>query len=150
MVRSFFFKKSKSREAVKNKKQRVADIAAKERQTQLVKLEYEMKAFRLFDLGWSVEDAMFKLGISQAEISQHFKVWGEMREEREKVQAELLKKCLRKHIIVLQEQMLWRATKGSREEAKIQLEHCRRMLIDTSRLTKGEKEFLLMEYSYYN
>ncbi len=136
------------REAVQTEKQRVADIAAKERQEQLVKLEHEIKAFRLFDLGWGIEEARFKLGMSQSEVSRHFNEWGEMRGEREKVRTELLKKCLKRHIGGLQEQILWRATRGALEEAKIQLEHYRRMLMDPSKLTEEEISFLLSEYSY--
>ena len=86
--------------------------------------------------------------MTQAEISQHFKVWGEMRGEREKIQVELLKKCLRRHITVLQEQILWRATGSALQESKIQLEHSRRMFNDPSRLTEEERDFLLTEYSY--
>lgn len=141
-------KLEKLREAVQTEKKRVADIAAKERQEQLGKLEHEIKAFRLFDLGWSTEEARSKLGMSQEEVSLHFNEWGKIRGEREKVQAELLKKCLRRHIAVLQEQILWRATKGALEEAKGQLEHCGRMLIEPSQLTEGERDFLLAEYSY--
>ena len=136
------------REAVQAEKKRVAEIAAKERQEQLGKLEHEIQAFQLFDLGWSIEEARFKLGMTQAEISQHFKVWSEMRGEREKVQVELLKKCLRRHITVLQEQILWRATGSALQESKIQLEHSRHMFNDPSRLTEEEKDFLLTEYSY--
>jgi len=108
----------------------------------------EIQAFQLFDLGWSIEEAAFKLGMSQAEVSLRFEEWARMRGEREKIQAELLKKCLRRHVGVLQEQILWRATKGALEEAKMQLEHCRRMLIDPSKLTEEERGFLLTEYSY--
>ena len=137
------------RETVQNEKQLAADIAAKERQERLKKLNQEIQAFRLFDLGWSIEEARFKLDMTQAEISQHFKVWGEMRGERERVQAELLKKCLRRHIATLKEQILWRtASKSALEEAKIQLEHCRRMLIDPSALTEGERVYLLTEYTH--
>ena len=136
------------REAVQTEKQLAADIAAKERQEQLAKLEHEIQAFRLFDLGWSIEEARFKLGMTQAETSQHFKVWSEMRGEKEKVQVELLKKYLRRHITVLQEQILWRATGSALQESKIQLEHSRRMFNDPSRLTEEERNFLLTEYSY--
>jgi len=136
------------KQAVQTEKQLAADIAAKERQAQLAKLEHEIQAFRLFDLGWSIEEARFKQGMTQAEISQHFKVWSEMRGEKEKVQGELLKKYLRRHITVLQEQILWRATGSALQESKIQLEHSRHMFNDPSRLTEEEKDFLLTEYSY--
>ncbi len=135
------------REAVQAEKERVAHIAAMERQEQLVKLEHEIQAFRLFDLGWSIEEARFKLGMSQAEVSRHFTDWAAMKGEKEKIQDELLKKCLKRHITVLQEQILWRATGRALEEAKIQLEHCRRMLMDQSKLTEEEISFLLAEYS---
>ena len=136
------------RAVVQAEKQLVADTAAKERQEQLGRLEHEIQAFRLFDLGWSIEEARFKLGMTQAEISQHFKVWSEMRGEKEKVQVELLRKYLRRHITVLQEQILWRATGSALQESKIQLEHSRRMFNDPSRLTEEERDFLLTEYSY--
>jgi hypothetical protein len=86
--------------------------------------------------------------MTQAEISQHFKEWSEMRGEKEKVQVELLKKYLRRHITVLQEQILWRATGSALQESKIQLEHSRHMFNDPSMLTEEEKDFLLTEYSY--
>ncbi len=136
------------RAVVQAEKQLVADTAAKERQEQLGRLKHEIEVFRLFDLGWSIEEARFKLGMTQAEISQHFKVWSEMRGEKEKVQVELLKKYLRRHITVLQEQILWRATGSALQESKIQLEHSRRMFNDPSRLTEEERDFLLTEYSY--
>lgn len=136
------------RAVVQAEKQLVADTAAKERQEQLGRLKHEIQVFRFFDLGWSIEEVRFKLGMTQAEISQHFKVWGEMRGEREKIQVELLKKCLRRHITVLQEQILWRATGSALQESKIQLEHSRRMFNDPSRLTEEERDFLLTEYSY--
>ena len=136
------------RAVVQAEKQLAADTAAKERQEQLGRLKHEIEVFRFFDLGWSIEEVRFKLGMTQAEISQHFKVWSEMRGEKEKVQVELLKKFLRRHITVLQEQILWRATGSALQESKIQLEHSRRMFNDPSRLTEEEKDFLLTEYSY--
>ena len=39
------------KEAVQTEKQLASDIAAKERQEQLAKLEHEIQAFRFFDLG---------------------------------------------------------------------------------------------------
>jgi len=72
------------REAVQTEKQLLADITAKERQAQHKKLEYEIQVFRLFDLGWSIEEARFKLEMSQAEVLRHFTDWAAMRGEREK------------------------------------------------------------------
>ncbi len=137
------------REAVQTEKQRVADIAAKERQEQLVKLEHEIKAFRLFDLGWGIEEARSKLGMSQSEVSLHYNEWGEMRGEREKVLTELLKKCLQNYIARLREHIYYRAMGRDLEEAKGRLEHSQRMLIDPSKLTEEEKTLLISDYSYF-
>lgn len=136
------------REAMQKEKQLAADVLARERQTQLKKLEREFQAFHLFDLGWNVDEVTYKLGMTRAETSQHLKVWCEMRGEKEKLQAELLTECVRKHIDWLQEQIYWRATKGALEEAKGQLERCRNFLIDPTIITEVEKRFLLAEYSY--
>jgi uncharacterized coiled-coil DUF342 family protein len=136
------------REAVQTGRQRVADTVAKERRERLEQLKIEITAFRFFDSGWSIEEAGFKLGMSHDEVLQHFQEWGEIRGEREKVQAELLKRCLQKHIARLQEHILWRATKDGLEETKEELEHCWRILIDPSKLTEEESAFLIAEYSY--
>jgi len=104
--------------------------------------------FRLFDLGWNIEEAGFKLGMSRPEVSNYFNEWAEMRGERGKIQDELLKKCLRSYITVLMEQIVWHATKSALEEAKIQLERCRYLLMDPSQVIEQEKVFLLTEYSY--
>jgi regulator of replication initiation timing len=141
-------KLEKLREEVQTGRQEIADTVAKERQEQLERLEKEITAFRLFDSGWSIEEVGFKLRMSHDEVLQHFKEWGEIRGEGGKVQAELLKRCLQKHIARLQEHILWRATKDGLEETKRELEHCRRMLIDMSKLSEEERAFLIAEYSY--
>ncbi|MFC2048554.1 hypothetical protein ACFLSK_03905 [Chloroflexota bacterium] len=60
------------------------------------------------DLVRSHEEVRLKLGISKADIFRHFKEWGELRGERGEIQAEFLKKCLRKHIASLQEHIYYR------------------------------------------
>ena len=137
------------REAVQTEKKRVADIAAKERQEQLVKLEHELQAFRLFDLGWSTDEVRFKLRISQNEVYRHFKEWGELRGEREKLQTELLKKCLQNYIARLREHIYYHAMGRDLEAAKQRLEHSQSMLTDPSKLTEEEKALLISDYSYF-
>ena len=137
------------REAVQTEKKRVADIAAKERQEQLVKLEHELQAFHLFDSGWSTDEVRFKLRISQNEVYRHFKEWGELRGEREKLQTELLKKCLQNYIARLREHIYYHAMGRDLEAAKQRLEHSRRMLTDPSKLTDEEKTLLISDYSYF-
>jgi len=86
-------------------KQMVADMTEKERQAQHQKLERELEIFRLFDLGWSIEEVDFKLKMGRRALSKYFDEWAEMRGEREKLQEELLKRCVRRHISVLTEQI---------------------------------------------
>jgi len=64
--------------------------------------------FRLFNLGWSIEEVDFKLKMGRREVSKYFNEWGELRGEKEKLQAELLKKCLHNYILSLQENIRYR------------------------------------------
>jgi hypothetical protein len=128
--------------------QLVADMIEKEKQAQHQKLEREIEIFRLFDLGWNIEEVDFKLGLGRRALSKYFDEWAEMRGEREKLQEELLKRCVRRHIAVLSEQIIWRATKGALEDAKGQLERCRYFLMDPSQVSEKEKVFFLTEYCY--
>lgn len=116
---------------------------------QLAKLEQQYQIYTLFDAGFSTDEVRFKLGISKSEVSRHFKEWGELRGEKEKLQTELLKKCLRNYIISLREYIQYRATGHALEEAKQRLEHSRHMLIDPSKLTEYEKALLITDYSYF-
>ena len=136
------------RRAVQTERQKIKDIAKREKQEQLGKLENEIRVYRLFDLGWSIEEIRSKLGMSEAEASQYFNEWCTTKGEKEKIQDELLKKRLRKHIALLQEHILWRAYNKELEEAKGQLVHYQRMLIAPSKLTEEERNFLLVKYSY--
>jgi len=122
------------------------DTTKKER---LAKLEQQYEVYTLFDAGWDAEEVRFKLGISKAEASRHFKEWGKLRGEREKLQTEILKKCLRNYIRSLREYIRYHAMGRDSEEAKLRLEHSLRMLIDPSRLTEEEKALLIEEYSYF-
>jgi len=118
------------------------------RKEQLARLERQYQIYTLFDAGWSTEEVKFKLGISQADVSRYFREWGKLRGEREKLEIELIKKCLQKHIASLQEHIHWRATGHDLEEAKRQLKHCQYMLIDPSKLNEEERAFLIAKYSY--
>lgn len=136
------------KEKFQTEKQLVTDIIAKEKQAQHEKLDREVHIFRLFDLGWNIEEVMFKMQMGRKDISNYFHEWAEMRGEKERIQEELLKECLRRHITMLVEQITWRATKSALEDAKTQLERCRYLLFDPSQVTEHERIFLLTEYSY--
>jgi hypothetical protein len=112
------------------------------------KLEQEIQILKLFDLGWTTQEVSFKLDISNKESYERFKEWGKLRRQRQAVQHELVKRCLQRHICSLQEHVHWRATKSSLDEAKSQLERCRSLMSDPSKLTEAERTFLITEYSY--
>jgi len=137
------------REAEQAKRQLVADMMAKEKQAQHQKLEREIEIFRLFDRGWSIEEVDFKLKMGRREVSKYFNEWGELRGEKEKLQAELLKKCLHNYILCLQENIRYRLVGRATEEARRQLEYYRRMLANPSELTEEEKTLLIADYSYF-
>lgn len=130
-------------------KQKVAEMIEKEKQVQHKKLEREIEIFRLFDLGWSIEEVDFKLRLGRREVSKYFNEWAEMRGEREKLQAELLKKCLHNYILSLKENIQYRLVGRATEEAKRQLEYYRRMLTNPTELTEEEKTLLIADYSYF-
>ena len=148
-IRNLEGKLEQLREAEQAEKQMVADMMVKEKQAQHEKLEREIEVFRLFDLGWSIEEVDFKLKMGRREVSKYFNEWGELRGEKEKLQAELLKKCLHNYILSLQENIRYRLVGRATEEAKRQLEYYRRMLATPSELTEEEKTLLIADYSYF-
>ena len=148
-IRNLEGKLEQLREAEQSEKQLVADMMVKEKQAQHEKLEREIELLRLFDLGWSIEEVDFKLKTGRREVSKYFNEWGELRGEKEKLQAELLKKCLHNYILSLQENIQYRLVGRATEEAKRQLEYYRRMLANPSELTEEEKTLLIADYSYF-
>ena len=116
---------------------------------QLAELEQLHQIYSLFDAGWSTDEVRFKLRISQSKVYHYFKEWGELRGEREKLQTELLKKCLQNRIATLRGHIYWRATGRELEEAEAQLEYCCRMPVDPSRLSEEEKAMLIADHSYF-
>ena len=148
-IRNLEGKLEQLREAEQSEKQLVADMMVKEKQAQHEKLEREIEIFRLFDLGWSIEEVDFKLKMGRREVSKYFNEWGELRGEKEKLQEELLKKCLHNYILSLQENIQYRLVGRATEEAKRQLEYYRCMLANPSKLTEEEKTLLIADYSYF-
>ena len=138
-------------QAVEVEKRKLSEVAAKGRQERLAKLETEARIFRLFDLGWSLEEVGFKLGFNQEEAFKYFKEWAKMRKQRQAIQTELIKKCLKKHIDGLEEHIFWSNLHWKKdkdiEEARRQIEHCRRLLVNPSKISNEEKSFLISEYS---
>ena len=116
---------------------------------QLAKLEQQYQIYTLFDAGFSTDEVRFKLKMGKDEVYRHYKEWGKLRGEMEKLQIELLEKCLQNYITTLREYIRYHATGRALEEAEQRLEHSRRMLMDPSRLTEEEKALLIADYSYF-
>ena len=116
---------------------------------QLAKLEQQYQIYTLFDAGYSTDEVRFKLKMGKDKVYRHFKEWGVLRGEREKLETELLKKCLQNYILSLRENIQYRLTGRALEEAKQQLEYYHRRIVDPSLLTEEEKTFLIANYSYF-
>ena len=115
----------------------------------IVKLEQQYQIYTLFDAGYSTDEVRFKLKMGKDKVYRHFKEWGVLRGEREKLETELLKKCLQNYILSLRENIQYRLTGRALEEAKQRLEYYHRRLVDPSLLTEEEKTFLIANYSYF-
>lgn len=140
------------RASIVQHQQRLTESVAKERRRQLEGLDTEIKAFRLFDRGWRVEEVSFKLGIPQATVFHHFQEWAQERKDKRALERELLRACLKRHIAELKDDLswarLWSSTpKEQLEELKRRIDDCQRLLATPSRIAKPDREFLLAEYS---
>lgn len=126
--------------------QKLEDLTTRGMQEVTEKLEKAYQVFLRFKLGWRKEEVKLLFGVSDAEVSQYFNQWCTMTGQSEKIQEERLKKCLKRHIVFLQEQILWRACGQELEGAKRQLAYYRRLLINPSQMTEEEKELLFAKY----
>jgi hypothetical protein len=112
-----------------------------------------MKSFKLFDRRWRVEMVAYKLGITNATARHYFDEWAKERKDREAAERELVKRCLEKHIGILEDQRMWTSYRYGRSEQEAvdklakEIEDCRRLLIFPERITRENKEFLIGEYS---
>jgi hypothetical protein len=105
--------------SVKQEQQGLSEFLDEEQRRRLEELDTEVKAFRLFDRRWTVEEASCKLSIPQATAYHHFEEWAKERKDKRAIQRELLRKCLKKHIDRLKGQRLWVALQpGCPEEDK--------------------------------
>jgi len=115
----------------------------------LSKLEQQYKIYTLFDAGYSTNEVRFKLKIGRSEIYQNFKEWGKLRGEKEKLQIELLRKCLNNYLASMRENILYRLSGRKAEEAQQRLIYYQGKLADPSQLTEDEKAYLINNYSYF-
>jgi len=138
--------------AVKEKDEELKRFVDEERMRRLQQLDTEMRAFKLFDRRWTVEQVKFKLGISHREALRCFQQWVEERNDGRAVRREMLLQCLKEHIKELKNSKSWAhvlssTQPGAVEDLDRQIEHYQRLLSALSRINKAEREFLLAEYS---
>lgn len=137
--------------AVDQKEIELDRFLAEERARRLEELNREMEAFRLFNHGWSPEEAAEKLAIPQKTTARYYKEWGEEKENRQTFERYLVIKCLKKHIDKVQEQITWcRIIPTSQKhlpELEKQMASLQQLLRDPSKISQGDKRWLIAEYS---
>ena len=140
------------RKSIRNEQKTLTESIDKEKKEKIAKLEHDYLIYQLFDTGWSTEEVRFRQRITDKEAYEYFNTWGKLRKRQQAVHNELLKRCLKKHISCLDEQIMWARFRGCKptelKEPQEQLEHCRRRLSDLSKLSKEEESFLISEYSH--
>ncbi|MCL0066000.1 hypothetical protein M1N79_03895 [Dehalococcoidia bacterium] len=139
-------------DSIHREEDKLNDFISQERKRRLEALDVEMAAYKLFDRGWRIETVTHKLNIPQATIRRYFEGWAEERKNKDAVERELLKRCLKKHIDRLVEERLWGGVFGrlSKEELEADQKHiheCWRLLAAPEQMRQEDKEFLITKYS---
>ena len=137
------------RKSIRNEQKTLDAFIKTAKKDQLAKLEQQHKIFTLFDTGFSTDEVRFKLKLGRDDVYRHFKEWGKLRGEKEKLKTELLKKCLHNYIMSIRETIQYRLVGRASDEAKQRLEYYQGMLADPSKLTEDEKALLINDYSYF-
>jgi len=139
------------KKAIQQAQQNLESYVAEEKKRRLAELDTEVEAFKLFDLGWSLDDVSLKLGINHDTAYHYFQSWGEIRNEKQAIEREFLSECLRKHLDVLTQRRYWcrllpgysKQLEGVQEE----IDYCQDLLADPSEIDDDWKAFLRAEYS---
>jgi len=138
-------------EATRHAQQNLESYVAEEKKRRLAELDTEMGAFKLFDLGWGLDEVSLKLGINHDMVYQYFQSWGEIRNEKQAMEREFLMEYLRKHLDVLKQRRYWcrllpgysKQLEGVQEE----IDYCQHLLEAPSEIDDDWKAFLRAEYS---
>lgn len=142
---------SQLKAGIRQTEQQLNKALTKERNRRLTKLNTEMEAFKLFDQGWALEEVSFKMGIPHETAYRYFQEWGDARNNKQAVERELLRECLRKHLDVLKQNRYWhQLPPGYPEQVKEiqeQIDYCQHLLQAPSEINDDWKAFLLAEYS---
>jgi hypothetical protein len=137
--------------ALRQAQQELDRTLAEEKKQRLAELDTEMKAFKLFDQGWALENVSFKMGISHETAYRYFQEWGEAGNDKKAVERELLRECLRKHIAALKDQRaacsLFSRHSGELARMAEEIDYCQHLLDAPSDINGRWKAFLLAEYS---
>ena len=137
------------RKTIRQEQKTLESFIETTRKEQLAKLEQQYQIYTLFDADYSTDEVRFRLKIGKDEVYRHFKDWGNLRGEKEKLQTELIKKCLHNYITSIREAIQYRLVGRASDEAQQRLEYYQGILADPSKLTEEEKAFLIDNYSYF-
>jgi hypothetical protein len=137
--------------AIERKEAEMNQSLDEERARRLKELDSEMGAFRLFEQGWTPEEAAEKLGLTKKTASDYFENWAKGKKDKQITQRILLVKCLKKHIEYVRQQISWcqllpiyKEHLPELEEQKVGLQQ---LLADPAKISKEDKQWLLTEYS---
>jgi len=137
--------------AIQQTQQDLESYVAEEKKRRLAELGTEMEAFKLFDLGWGLDEVSLKLGINHDTAYHYFQNWGEVRNEKQAMEREFLNECLRKHLDVLKQRRHWcRVLPGyskQLEGVQEEIDYCQHLLEAPSEIDDDWKAFLRAEYS---
>ena len=139
------------KKAIRQAQQNLESCVAEEKRRRLAELDMEMEAFKLFDLGWRLDEVSLKLGINHDTAYHYFQNWSEIRNEKQAMEREFLSECLRKHLDVLKQRRYWcrllpgysKQLEGVQEE----MDYCQHLLEAPSEIDDDWKAFLRAEYS---
>ena len=137
------------RKTIRQEQKTLESFIETTKKEQLAKLEQQYQIYTLFDADYSTDEVRFRLKIGKDEVYRHFKDWGNLRGEKEKLQTELIKKCLHNYVTSIREAIQYRLVGRASDEAQQRLEYYQGILADPSKLTEEEKAFLIDNYSYF-
>lgn len=136
--------------ATRQTQQELDRVIAQERKRRLAELDTEIEVFKLFDQGWTLVAVSFKMGIPREAAYRYFQEWGDVRNNKQAVEQELLRECLTKHLDVLKQHRSWGELPPGYPEylEKVQEEiDCYEYLLQfPSEIDDVKKAFLLAEY----
>jgi len=138
--------------AVQQKEQELDRVIAEEKKRRLAELDIEMQGYKLFDLGWGLEEVGFKLGVDHDTAYRYFRNWGEVRGKKQALEQELLRACLKKRINddeleYLSYGLSFKPPKERIEALLKDIDYCTYLLTAPDKVTPDWRAFLLTKYS---